>query len=43
MKQIIFLAAVRFILPPPQETGRTSEDPKLPIDDRRKIILPYKQ
>jgi len=33
---------MRFILPSLQETGRASEDPNLPIDDRRKIILPYK-
>jgi len=25
-----------------QKTGRASEDPNLPIDDRRKIILPYR-
>jgi len=30
-------------LPSLQETRRASEDPNLPIDDRRKIILPYKQ
>jgi len=34
---------VRLILPSLQETGRASEDPNLPIDDRRKIIVPYKQ
>jgi len=44
MKQIIFLeGATRFVLPSLQEMGRASEDPNLPIDDRRKIILPYKQ
>jgi len=32
-----------YIAPPLQETGRASEDPNLLIDDRRKIILPYKQ
>jgi len=44
MKQIIFLeSATKFILPPLQETGRASKDPNLPIDDRRKIMLPYEQ
>jgi len=31
----------KFILPPLQKTGRASEDLNLPIDDRRKVILPY--
>jgi len=31
--------STKFILPPLQ--GRTSEDLNLPIDDRRKVILPY--
>jgi len=39
----ILEGTVRLILPSLQETGRASEDPKLPIDNRRKIILPYKQ
>jgi len=30
-------------LPSLQETGRASEDPNLPIDNRRKIMLPYRQ
>jgi len=34
---------VRLILPSLQETGRASEDPNLPIDNRRKIIMPHKQ
>jgi len=43
MIQIIFLEGpTRFILPSLQETGRASENPNLPIDDRGKI-LPYKQ
>jgi len=43
MIQIIFLEdPMRFILPSLQKTGRASEDPNLPIDDRGKIILPYK-
>jgi len=29
-------------LPSLQKTERASEDPNLPIDDRGKIILPYK-
>jgi len=44
MKQTIFLeGATKFILSSFQETGRASEDPNLPIDDHKKIILPYKQ
>jgi len=43
MIQIIFLKGpTRFILPSLQKTERASEDPNLPIDDRGKIILPYK-
>jgi len=34
---------VRFILLSLQETGRANEDSNLPIDNRRKIILPYKE
>jgi len=34
---------VRLILPSLQETGRANEDPNSPIDNRRKITLPYKQ
>jgi len=37
MMQIIFPEGpTRFILPSLQETGQASEDPNLPIDDRRK-------
>jgi len=44
MKQIIFLeGAMKFILPRLEETGEASEDPNLPIDDGRKIILSCKQ
>jgi len=43
MMQIVFLEGpTRFILLSLQETGWASEDPNLPIDDRRKIILSYK-
>jgi len=43
MSQIIFLEGpTRFILPSLQKTGWASEDPNLPIDDRRKIILLYR-
>jgi len=42
MKQITFPeGSMKFILPSLQEMGRASEDPNLPIDDRRKFILPY--
>jgi len=44
MKQITFPEdSTKFILPSLQETGRASENPNLPIDDRKKIVVPYKQ
>jgi len=43
MIQIIFLEGpTRFILPSLQKTEWASEDPNLPIDDRRKIELLYR-
>jgi len=42
MKQITFPeGSTKFILPSLQEIGWAREDPNLPIDDRRKIILSY--
>jgi len=42
MKQITFPeGSTKFILPSLQKTKRANEDPNLPIDDRRKIILSY--
>jgi len=35
--------STKFILPFLQETGRASEDPNLSINDRRKIVVLYKQ
>jgi len=44
MEQIIFPEdSTKFILPSLQEMGRASEDPNLSIDDRRKIVVLYKQ
>jgi len=44
MDKIIFLKdATKLALPSFQKTERVSEDPNLPIDDCRKIILAYKQ